>query len=294
MTALSKAALQALWVQFFQPTQADFANLIDSWTDYSPALEVLGTAVSGGSTGVPNVVSSTSVAFVALGATGSALMGAGTAASARTVLALGALATRNTVSAANIDAASVSAAAIVDNAITLAKIARVGTSGQSLISGGAGKDASYAWTGFVQRVTTTQGGLLSGTTQTPVDNTIPQITEGTEFLSATITPRSADNILRIEATLTTTNAAGGVTSFHIHRASSADAIFAVANRPGSNDPGVVTVVHHVTANSTSPTAFQVRVGPNSSTTVYLNGNTSGVQIFGGTCLSSMTITEIAP
>jgi hypothetical protein len=74
MTALSKAALQALWVQFFQPTQADFANLIDSWTDYSPALEVFGAKVSGGSTGVPNVVSSTSVAFVALGATGSQIM----------------------------------------------------------------------------------------------------------------------------------------------------------------------------------------------------------------------------
>jgi hypothetical protein len=68
----------------------------------------------------------------------------------------------------------------------------------------------------------------------------------------------------------------------------------MADKPGSNDPGLVTMVHHVTANTTSPVAFQVRVGPSSSTTVYLNGNTSGVQIFGGTCLSSMTITEIAP
>lgn len=295
MTALSKAALQALWVQFFQPTQADFANLIDSWTDYSPALEVFGARVSGGSTGVPNVVSSTSVAFVALGATGSDLMGAGTAASARALLALGALATRNTVSAANIDAASVSAAAIVDNAITLAKIARVGTSGQSLISGGAGTDASYGWTGVVQRVTTSQATVRSGTATTPYDNTIPQVTEGTEFLAASITPRSANSILRIDVTFAATVSTGGVSCLHIHRASSADAIYAMALTPSGNNPLIATVVHHVSANSTSPTSFQFRFGPAAGpVTVWMNGDSSGNQLFNGTSLSSITITEIAP
>ena len=35
MTALSKLQLKQLWKAYFQPTSADFSNLIDSWADYN-------------------------------------------------------------------------------------------------------------------------------------------------------------------------------------------------------------------------------------------------------------------
>lgn len=53
MTALSKATLKATWIANFKPLQADFANMIDSWTDYYASLDALGAAVAGGATGFP-------------------------------------------------------------------------------------------------------------------------------------------------------------------------------------------------------------------------------------------------
>jgi hypothetical protein len=68
MTALSKATLKNVWKARFQPQASDFANLIDSWTDYSVPLETLAAAVSGGSVGVPLYTSAAGVTMVAASA----------------------------------------------------------------------------------------------------------------------------------------------------------------------------------------------------------------------------------
>lgn len=67
MTALSKATLKATWVAKFQPTQNDFANLIDSWTDYYAGLETLGSALQTSSNGVPVFTGSSTAAFYSVG-----------------------------------------------------------------------------------------------------------------------------------------------------------------------------------------------------------------------------------
>lgn len=67
MTALSKATLKATWVANFKPRASDFANLIDSWTDYYASLEAVGAAVDAGSTGVAAFNSSNSAVFLTLG-----------------------------------------------------------------------------------------------------------------------------------------------------------------------------------------------------------------------------------
>jgi len=64
MTALSKATLKATWVANFKPQASDFANLIDSWTDYYAGLEALGAAVAGGSRGMPAFTGAASVTFL--------------------------------------------------------------------------------------------------------------------------------------------------------------------------------------------------------------------------------------
>lgn len=63
MTALSKATLKATWVANFKPTQTDFANLIDSWTDYYAGLETLGSSINAGSVGVPSFSGASAVSF---------------------------------------------------------------------------------------------------------------------------------------------------------------------------------------------------------------------------------------
>lgn len=294
MPALSKASLKTIWVNYFQPTSSSFSDLIDSWTDFYVGLQALGQAVSAGSTGVVNFASTSTVSFLAVGAEGQALLGTATAASARTELGLGTLATQSTVSAANIAAASVSAAAIVDNSITLAKVARVGTTGQSLISGGTGTDAAYGWTGVVQRVVTASSSVVSGTAQIPLDDTIPQVTEGTEFLAVTITPRNANSTLVIEGQVFFSS----VNSLHVtsalHRASSADAIAAVSLFIPNNNQYLMNIRHSVVAGTTAAIPIQLRLGGSGATTIHLNGNSTGSRLFGGVAASSISVTEIAP
>ena len=185
MPALSKASLKALWTNFFQPTSADFADLISSWTDYYAGLETLGAAVSGGSTGLANFSSPSSISFISVGATGSGLISTSVASSARSVLGLGTLAVLDSVSAGNVGTDSVGTAAIIDQNVTLAKLARVGTTGQSLISGGAAAAPSYQWTGLIQTLTTQNGSVATNTTALPYDDTPPFNTEGAELMTAT-------------------------------------------------------------------------------------------------------------
>ncbi len=91
MTALSKTALKDLWKAYFQPTSADFSNLIDSWTDYSAPLEMALAQVSAGATGVPVFDSATSARVVPAGATGIALLSAATTTIAQNTLGAGAV-----------------------------------------------------------------------------------------------------------------------------------------------------------------------------------------------------------
>lgn len=145
----------------------------------------------------------------------------------------------------------------------------------------------------LQQVHSSSSALASGTTQIPLDDTIPQNTEGTEFLTATITPASSSNILLIEIEVTITSAGGGNIIGALFQDSTAGALAATNARPQGNDPGPLILRHRMTAGTTSATTFKFRAGPPTSTTVYLNGNSAGVRIFGGVCASSITVTEIA-
>jgi len=78
MTALSRAALKNLWIEKFQPTSGNFADLFDSMTSYEAFLEVLGSRVSAGATGLMRAVSPTSVSFQVIGTVGSAFLSAAT------------------------------------------------------------------------------------------------------------------------------------------------------------------------------------------------------------------------
>jgi hypothetical protein len=294
MPALSKASLKSIWVNYFQPTSSNFSDLIDSWTDYYVSLQAIGQAVSAGSTGLVNITSTSTVSFLAVGATGQDLAATGTAASARSVLGLGALATQSTVSAANIDAASVSAAAIVDNSITLAKLSRVGTTGQSLISGGTGTDAAYAWTGLVQRVVTASSTVVSGTATIPLDDTIPQVTEGTQFLAVTITPRSAASTLVVEAQVYFSNLNNATITGAVHLGSAADAIAAIGMYVAAGADDTMIMRHSFVANTVAAIPVQIRLGGNVATTIHMNGSSAGARRFGGVAASSISVTEIAP
>lgn len=154
--------------------------------------------------------------------------------------------------------------------------------------------ASVKLTGDVVQVINTQtGALATGTTIIPFDDTIPQITEGTEFITAAITPSNAGNTLLIQVVMSVSNSTGGGNAVALFRDSTANALAAVASSQYGVAGGVQTVVltHKMAAGTTSSTTFRVRAGPNGAGTLTFNGVASG-RIFGGVYASSITVTEI--
>ena len=137
--------------------------------------------------------------------------------------------------------------------------------------------------------------VATGTTLIPNDDTIPQNTEGTEFMTLAITPKSATSKLKIDVA---TYICGSDTirlTTALFQDSTANALAAVMSTPGFANiggSGPSGFTHYMTAGTTSATTFKVRIGGNSSVTVTLNGQ-GGTRRFGGVASSSITITEVA-
>lgn len=153
--------------------------------------------------------------------------------------------------------------------------------------GDKGPDSS-----IVQIVNTQTGAMATGTTAIPYDDTIPQQTEGTQFMSVSITPKSATNILKIDVVVCFESTSANYVCHVLFQDSTANAIAAAQNYVGSSGvPITTTFTHYMTAGTTSATTFKYRGGNGSATTFTFNGQQS-VRRFGGVMASSITITEI--
>lgn len=150
--------------------------------------------------------------------------------------------------------------------------------------------------GTVKQIVGNQTGTMAtGTTVIPADNTIPQITEGTQFMSQAVTPTSATNKLRIDVTFVGTSGTSVRTlCVALFQDATANAIAcAVVGIPSSGYMQTVRFSHTMTAGTTSATTFYVRAGVETSGTVTFNG-AGGAQFYGGVLASSITITEYEP
>ncbi len=148
---------------------------------------------------------------------------------------------------------------------------------------------------IVQRVNVMSGAVDTGTTTMPFDDTIPQITEGDEYMTLAITPKKATNKLKIEVVchLAQSNDSDTVLMAALFQDTTADALAAGFDGRESvaNKASCVTFTHYMTAGTTSEITFRVRGGSHSAGTITFNGQ-SGSRIFGGVMASSITITEI--
>jgi non-ribosomal peptide synthetase component E (peptide arylation enzyme) len=144
----------------------------------------------------------------------------------------------------------------------------------------------------VQVVNTQTAAFASGTGVIPCDDTIPQITEGTEFMTQVITPTSATNKLKIEVVVQLANSAASQAFVAaLFQDSTANAL-AMQSQFMATLGGFVCIsfVHFMTAGTTSATTFRVRCGASNAGTTSLNG--LGARFYGGALASSITITEI--
>lgn len=143
----------------------------------------------------------------------------------------------------------------------------------------------------VQVVNTQTGAVATGTTTIPVDDTIPQNTEGVEFMTLAVTPTSASNKLMIEVVAMIQCGGNGVNTGALFQDSTANAIAAINWGTGVTEHSTCVLRHYMTAGTTSPTTFKFRAGNSNAGTTTFNGGSSSRE-YGGVAASSITITEI--
>ena len=131
----------------------------------------------------------------------------------------------------------------------------------------------------------------------PLDDTIPQNTEGAEVFTQAITPTATSSKILITVVLNIAN--DNASNLHVaalFRDSVANAIAAGwAKTISANAPNSPMVINFLDSPSTtSAVTYKVRIGysANSASTVQVNGG-SGARYLGGALASGMTLMEIS-
>lgn len=135
------------------------------------------------------------------------------------------------------------------------------------------------------------GVVATGTTLLPLDNTIPQITEGDQYMSLAVTPSNTINLLQIDVqaaiAASVSNDMGGA----LFQDATANALVAASvGTAASNQQFQFLLSHLMRAATVSETTFRFRAGGNSAGTTTFNGKSGA--IYGGSANSFMRITEI--
>jgi hypothetical protein len=135
--------------------------------------------------------------------------------------------------------------------------------------------------------------VTATTTVIPYDDTIPQITEGVEVMTVSITPKSTTNRLRISflgnfgSTSSTEH-----TTVALFQDSTANALTAVeADFDGNVHLGQAAIEYEMAAGTTSATTFRIRFGPGAGTSI-INGISGSARKYGGVMAARLSVTEI--
>lgn len=144
---------------------------------------------------------------------------------------------------------------------------------------------------IIQSLYSATGASATGSTTIPNDNTIPQNTEGDQYMSLAVTPTNAVNRLAIDAQAQISNGGGNRTIAALFQDSTAAALATTRGPAASNLMGPIPLHHDMAAGVTSSTTFKLRVGDSAGNTLTFNGE-AGAQLYNGTANSCMRITEV--
>lgn len=175
-----------------------------------------------------------------------------------------------------------------------------GTLGQYLYT--AGSSADPAWSSIaagdlpagsiVQIVNTQTGASGIGTTIMPYDDTIPQKTEGDEYMTLAITPATVTNKLKIDVVWIGAVDIANVLTVALFKDTVTNAsAAAISSDSVANHRHMIPFSYYMVAGTTSSTTFKVRAGAAGVGRTTFNGS-DGARYLGGALKSSITITEI--
>ena len=157
----------------------------------------------------------------------------------------------------------------------------------AVANGGTGVAASQQ---LLQNLNFTTGAVASGTTVVPIDDTIPQITEGNEYMTLAITPTSATSILEVSVITLSTSSVINWQVVMLFRDAVANALAVTGFYVNALSAVSCPLVYRMVSGTTSQITFRVRIGGQSAGTTTFNGS-AGARFFGGTIASSITIKE---
>lgn len=134
--------------------------------------------------------------------------------------------------------------------------------------------------------------VATGTTVIPWDDTIPQNTEGDQYMSLAVTPVSATSNLYIVVSIigrhTATNT---IVTGALFVDTTANALSA-ASKGSFSESNQFTFDHWVSSGSTDARTYKVRIGATDAGTFTLNGSAGGRKL-GGVQSSTITVFEVA-
>ena len=148
-------------------------------------------------------------------------------------------------------------------------------------------------TSAIQVKNTQTGAVATGTTTVPFDDTIPQNTEGDQYMTLAITPKATTNVLVIDVVAFLSSDTAGTThwTLGLFQDSTAGALACTMTAEISDSTmQKVFLRHYMVAGTTSATTFKVRAGSQTASTTTFNG-VGGARKGGGVLASSITITE---
>jgi hypothetical protein len=180
---------------------------------------------------------------------------------------------------------------------TFGRLAVASTAGY-LLAVDSGETTGLKWAapaggGKVKGIANTQTGTVAtGTTILPFDDTIPQNTEGDQYMSLAYTPTSASNKLQIDIFAFGSLSANSLLGMALFQDNTANALAGniAYSVGGPTETYILSLRHTMTAGTTSSTTFKVRIGPSDPATFTFAGR-SGVGVFNGVASCSLTVTE---
>lgn len=144
----------------------------------------------------------------------------------------------------------------------------------------------------IQRPYLQTSALATGTTILPDDNSIPQITEGDQYMSLTITPTNTIHRLNIDVGLFGSSGVNVQQYAALFQDATANAL--MASKAGQGNT-LTSTMHRfsweMAAGTVASTTFRVRAGVGSAGTFTFNGQ-AGAAWFGGVTNSFLSIEEI--
>ena len=179
-------------------------------------------------------------------------------------------------------------------ATALARLA-AGTSRYVFQANGAAAPSwvEYARGAIAQEAKTESSAVATGTTNLPFDDTAPTSSEGDEYMTVAITPKSASSVLLIIAQAYFANSSSGQSNgMALWDKTAGTLIHAITEFSSTADMTMAPlIVATVSAASTSARTYAVRIGRNNAGTITFNGNGSARK-YSTTVKSSLRVLEI--